>query len=228
MEILMNPLEIVLIVLGIIIIIISCIMVDRSTKPAITGGVQPFSYETDVSEEDKRKLMDKLKELLSELSEEAVVRADDILSKLSNEKIMAVHDFSEQILEKIKRNHEEVVFLYNMLNDKEKDIKATIREIDSSKKNLQDILEATAGSETGQAVNQQKNQAQELLSTADNRIEQMSIFSGDNQDYNPSTNKNSQILALYTQGKSVMDISKLLELGQGEVKLVIDLYKGKK
>lgn len=228
MEILMNPLEIVLIILGIIIIIISCIMVDRSTKPAITGGIQPFSFETDVSEDDKRKLMDKLKELLSELSEETVVRTDDILSKLSNEKIMAVHDFSEQIMEKIKRNHEEVVFLYNMLNDKEKDIKSTVREIDSSKKKLQDIFEATAGSDTGQVVNQQKSQAPELLSAADNRIEQMSIFSGENQEYNPSTNKNSQILALYNQGKSVMEISKLLEFGQGEVKLVIDLYKGKK
>jgi hypothetical protein len=35
-------------------------------------------------------------------------------------------------------------------------------------------------------------------------------------------------LALYAQGRTVVEISKLLGLGQGEVKLVIDLYKGKK
>jgi DNA-binding NarL/FixJ family response regulator len=43
-----------------------------------------------------------------------------------------------------------------------------------------------------------------------------------------NSNNNSQILALYSQGKSIMEISKLLSLGQGEVKLVIDLFKGKK
>jgi hypothetical protein len=70
-----------------------------------------------------------MNELLSEISEETVVRTDDALSKLSNEKIMAVNDFSEQILEKIKKNHEEVVFLYSMLNDKERELKAAVKEI---------------------------------------------------------------------------------------------------
>ena len=43
-----------------------------------------------------------------------------------------------------------------------------------------------------------------------------------------SSNYNTQILTLYSQGRTVMEISKLLGLGQGEVKLVIDLFKGKK
>ena len=32
-------------------------------------------------------------------------------------------------------------------------------------------------------------------------------------------------MKLYKEGNSVFDISKLLSIGQGEVKLVIDLYK---
>src|SRR5690606_18460364 len=43
-----------------------------------------------------------------------------------------------------------------------------------------------------------------------------------------SENYKKQILALSSQGMSVMEISKQLGLGQGEVKLVIDLFKGKK
>ena len=39
-----------------------------------------------------------------------------------------------------------------------------------------------------------------------------------------SNNKNDEILALHRQGKSVLEISKELSVGQGEVKLVIDLY----
>ena len=37
-------------------------------------------------------------------------------------------------------------------------------------------------------------------------------------------NRNDEIIALYKSGKSVMEISKLLGMGQGEVKLIIDLY----
>ena len=37
-------------------------------------------------------------------------------------------------------------------------------------------------------------------------------------------NRNDEIIALHKSGKSIMEISKLLGMGQGEVKLIIDLY----
>ena len=40
------------------------------------------------------------------------------------------------------------------------------------------------------------------------------------------TNHNEKILALYSQGKSYVEIAKELGLGQGEVRLVVGLYKG--
>ena len=36
---------------------------------------------------------------------------------------MEFDEFSAQLMEKINHNHEEVVFMYNMLNEKEKEIK---------------------------------------------------------------------------------------------------------
>ena len=38
---------------------------------------------------------------------------------------------------------------------------------------------------------------------------------------------NAQMLALYKQGKSILEISKMLHVGQGEVKLIVSLYGGK-
>jgi hypothetical protein len=142
----MNPLEIALIIIGIITIILSCILVDKGQKAVSIPG-KAISVENSLTSEDKQQLKDKMNELLSEVSDEVVVRTDDTLSNISNEKIMAVNEFSDQILEKINRNHEEVVFLYNMLNDKEKELKAAVKEIDSSKKKVQDIIEIkqTAG-----------------------------------------------------------------------------------
>ncbi|HCA70796.1 MAG TPA: hypothetical protein DEP17_10620, partial [Lachnospiraceae bacterium] len=45
---------------------------------------------------------------------------------------------------------------------------------------------------------------------------------------NKTANNNKKILSLYSEGRSIVEISKLLDLGQGEVKLVIDLFYGKK
>ena len=233
----MSILEIILIIVGIIVIIISCILVDKSTagqKEMIGKSIS--SLEESLTEEDKKQLMDKMKELLAEVKEEAIVETDDTLSKISNEKIMAVNEFSDQILEKINRNHEEVVFLYNMLNDKEKELKAAVKEIDTSKKKVQDILGAKTDNDKAPAARTMKSQpAPKALSqdkaSADENIERSgtvdtvqepSMVNGLN------ANNNTQILSLYSQGKSVIEISKLLGLGQGEVKLVIDLFKGKK
>ncbi len=233
----MSILEIILIIVGIIVIIISCILVDKSTavhKEMIGKSIS--SLEESLTEEDKKQLMDKMKELLAEVKEEAIVETDDTLSKISNEKIMAVHEFSDQILEKINRNHEEVVFLYNMLNDKEKELKATVKEIDNSKKKVQDILRAKTDNDKAPAAKTIKSQpAPKTLSqdkaSADDKIEQsgtLDTVQEPSMVNGLNANNNTQILSLHSQGKSVIEISKLLGLGQGEVKLVIDLFKGKK
>ena len=43
--------------------------------------------------------------------------------------------------------------------------------------------------------------------------------------FRPSTN--SEIIALYKKGISILEISKMLSIGQGEVKLVVDLYNAR-
>jgi FtsZ-interacting cell division protein ZipA len=233
----MNPLEIILIIIGIIIIIISCILVDRSDNQKEPAHGKELLTAEAITQEDRKVLLEKMKELLSEISEETVVSTDDTLSKLSNEKIIAVNDFSDQILEKIKRNHEEVVFLYNMLNDKEKELKAAVKEIDSSKKKVQDIMETKANTQVPQTAKNVKPQTAPKPASQDtlkDKIPQKAAAMQTEGTHDVpvinglSSNNNTQILALYSQGKSVIEISRLLGLGQGEVKLVIDLFKGKK
>ena len=49
---------------------------------------------------------------------------------------------------------------------------------------------------------------------------------GEMEEQPEQTNHNEKILALYSQGKSYGEIAKELGLGQGEVRLVVGLYKG--
>jgi len=228
----MNPIIITLIVLGILAIIISFFITDKNTGK--TENVDMAAVLNDnLTDESKKLIRQKVEAVLSEISDEIIVRTDDALDRLSNEKIMAVNDFSEQILEKIRRNHEEVVFLYSMLEEKEKELKAAVKEIDLSKKKMQSVYEARSmdGSDANQAdgVNAEKKGAVAALEHTDRQLADTKS-NADASGSEDSTERinNLQILELHSQGKSVLEISKMLGLGQGEVKLVIDLYKGKK
>lgn len=209
----MSPLEIILIILGIIVIIISCRMIDQNASSEHHKSNRIYSLDEQLTEEELKLIKDKMNELLADVSEEAVIKTDDFLSKISNEKIMAVSEYSEQILEKINRNHEEVVFLYNMLSEKEKELKSAMKDIVTSKKIAQDIMEDKHKEEKNKTVQEKEitTETSELFVLNDS-----------------NTNNNAQILSLHNRGKSIVEISKLLGLGQGEVKLVIDLFRGKK
>lgn len=217
----MGLLEIILIVLGIIIILISCMLVGNSQDTGRQAlRKEDLSLDKIFSEEEMKYLKDQIKDLLLKSNEEMLNHTEDSLSKLSNEKIMAVSEFSDQILEKISRNHEEVVFLYNMLNDKEKDIKDTVKEIDRVQRKVKEIQNSAVKNEV-QAPPKPKPPVKPAATPSNASIET------DTAD-NKTANNNKKILSLYSEGRSIVEISKLLDLGQGEVKLVIDLFYGKK
>ncbi len=216
----MNPIDIVLIVAGILVIIISCVLVDRSqTAQKQMLGKSIASIEETLTQEDRKQLLKQVEALLAQVQEEAILRTDHALSKLSNEKIMAVSDFSDQLLEKIRQNHEEVVFLYNMLNDKEKELKSIVSE------HLKTTAEAKPQLSEKEAVQTQAaggGQGEKAPAAVVQELQELSQTEG------MVSNNNTQILELYSRGKSIVEISRILDLGQGEVKLVIDLFKGKK
>ena len=230
----MEPIEIVLIIVGVILVVISCILVDRSQYTGSSNASSVPAGQNPVSEQEEKQIKERMRVLLDEISEETVVRTDDSLSRLSNEKIMAVNEFSDQILEKIKHNHEEVVFLYNMLNEKDKDLKSTMREIDASERRAREI--ADSGKEAARShsvddktsagsISQPDKSQRKDINPQEPKSNGVEENSGTVDAEVSGSNNNAEVLTLYSQGKSVMEIAKLLEMGQGEVKLVIDLFK---
>lgn len=200
----MDLLEIVMLIIGVAVIIISSIIVNRKPKEGDNND------DSDVQEK-LALIREQYKESLTATSDEVITNAEDYLSRLSNEKIMAVSEFSDQILDKINHNHEEVVFLYNMLNNKERELKEFAKELDNSK-------DVAKESKSSKRVNVQAQvMDNDGISSVDKDI---------NQNKSLSIN-NKEILKLYSEGLSIMDISRQLGIGQGEVKLIIDLYKDK-
>lgn len=87
-----------------------------------------------IGEDEVRKLVDKelegVKEHISDIVDEtvtyAIEKTERSMERLSNEKIMAVNEYSDTVLEEINKNHKEVLFLYDMLNDKHENLKTTV------------------------------------------------------------------------------------------------------
>lgn len=135
-----------------------------------------------------------LDEILSEYSID-----EDI--KLVNDKILELNEYAEFIKSEIEKKHKELLFLYQMVAEKEKSIspkeELTYKEIEKK--------EITKLDET---IN--KN-----LENEDNKeIEEKEVY-----------NINIKIIELSNKGYGITEIAQILNIGQGEVKLVLDLYK---
>lgn len=203
----MNAYEIILIILGVICIVVSSIVIDKSNKSSEKNIDNNLDNFKNMADNEIIRLKNRLDEILAEASENTIITTENYLDKLSNEKITALSEYSDEVLEKINRNHEEVVFLYQMLNDKEEQLKNAISEFNS---NSQRIYESKYVSDMDKEASEKK--------------EQITISDQDSEgDIN---NHNNLILEEYKKGKSIIEISKSLGIGQGEVKLVVDLYKG--
>ena len=230
------------------------------------------------AEIDSEQIDEKIREAVKKTEEEILNKADEKFSQISNDKIMGFNEYSNEIFDKIEKNHEETVFLYNMLTEKEKEIQNLIHSVDTTNADLRDEIAKAYQkvkkqlSDVDSALKQMEVEnvkddtikslkAEEITTLSENGKENIfendevsmsekntvldeeeakaiaeitneayishtqddNIFEENNKSEN-KLNSNSEIIALYKKGRNVLEISKMLSIGQGEVKLVIDLY----
>ena len=192
-------------------------------------------------EEEMNNVRSKMQDKMEETSEDAIEKAERALERLTNEKIMAVNEYSDTVLQEIHKNHEEVMFLYDMLNSKHANIKDTVSKMDKAVKASENktaenktaenkatadknAVDKTAADKTAGTMAEEKiadTSQTESLIQPENSPE--IGFMG--ETVQEGQNNNEKILEMHRQGKSTVAIAKELGLGVGEVKLVIDLYK---
>lgn len=137
----MLTLQIFLIVIGIAVIVVSYFISDRAAEERLKQKAEEIVLGSDSKDILLRQTKEAVGEILENLSDDVAVRAERELEKMSNEKIMAVHEYSETILSEINKNHNEVMFLYSMLDDKDKEIKQTVRAVHDSLKSVKRVEE---------------------------------------------------------------------------------------
>lgn len=136
----MSATEIILIVIGVAVFLLGYLMPAR--KKDIDEEVQL------ISEDEVRKLIagevEHVKERISDIVDETVnysiEKAERAMERVTNEKIMAINEYSDTVLEEINKNHKEVVFLYDMLNDKHDNLMSAINEATMAADNIKQTV----------------------------------------------------------------------------------------
>lgn len=154
----MSVLEIVLIIMGIIIFIGSFLIPERKKRPEQEAAVDEKEIH-DLVDKEVEEARGKINDIVDETITYAMEKTERSMDRLTNEKMMAVNEYSDTVLSEINKNHQEVVFLYDMLNDKHENLKNTVTEVEKTAKEVRQTVkdaeltakELTPGPEKQQA-----------------------------------------------------------------------------
>ena len=248
----MTTIEIILLLVGCVFMIGSFFISEKLSSSELNKIAE-------LSEDELKKIIERevnnagtqMDDVIEQKIEEAGEQAERAMEKESNEQIMQIHEYSETVMESMKKTHDEIMFLYSMLNDKHTEMTSMtgdLQRLAADIRNLQENLSAKAGTSirkpvaeshiVQQPVMKQNAVVKPMTETIDvqpepevqvNRFQE--IQEPEQKTEKPETAdaqgmSNDMILKLYEQGLSKVEIAKQLGRGLGEVNLVIELYKG--
>ena len=123
---------------GAILIIISFFLVEKKNKDLIE--LTPEEKKEKI-EEILAEFKPQAQQTMEEMSSACIEDTKEELERLTNEKILAINEFGEQLLTKIESSHEEVVFLYDMMMKKEEEMKSTLNRMEVLRKENQTFID---------------------------------------------------------------------------------------
>ena len=223
--------EIILVIVGVIFIIASFFVQEKLTGKDVQAIADMSEKELNVIvEKELKDANGKIEGAIAETFDDSMDIAKRGLEKVTNEKIMAIDEYSNTVLESMNKTHNEVLFLYSMLNDKH----AELTELASRLQKFSDEVKntETEALENLSAVANELEQKTTVMPRVEESLpepeyeEQVEPQQEMPVEENDDANHNGKILALCRQGMSDVEIARTLGLGLGEVRLVIGLYKG--
>lgn len=262
----MTALEILMLIIGIICFVFSFILTNDDSEPV---SRKKGSYKPEITKEQEEFIEEQVDSIVTNKLAELEESTEAALDKISNTKILEMNEYVESVLAGIDKNHNETVFMYDMLNDKSKEIKEVLKDIQSVRteiiasgtqteeqtKHLEQLIKESekAVKEMDVAIRAAYKTKAAIEAAAEETVQQIpdnvitpQVFeqkssmsnNSNNKQYEPeqpymakvepetilASNCNEEILAMHAEGKSNLEIAKKLNLGMGEVKLVIDLF----
>lgn len=234
----MSTLEICLLVVGIVLMIASFFITEKLSSSELKKL-------SDLSTEEMQKILErnlndaqaKVDNMVDQVIDHSIEKSMEIveraLDKETNEKMRVLTEYSDTVLESINKTHNEVMFLYSMLNDKHSELTkyaGNLAQLAIHLEELEQNVERTL-SESDEIIQkaQEARQIQQVSATLTESVAEEAVL--ESEEAEPETqeeeqvNHNQLILEKYKDGKSAIEIARELGLGVGEVRLVIGLFR---
>lgn len=272
----MTAIEVTLLLIGVVFILGSFFIIEKLSPSEL-------SRVAELSEDELRMVMDRELEItgakISDMADQAVdLSMSQIQRKMekdTNEKIMAISEYSAAVMEKLQKFNNEVTFLYSMLGDKHTELNESMAQLNDlilacrtvqtppvsvqaqpsivqpqpaivqptivqpAAAQLQPtaarvqptvqqqeppavLLKDGGGKESGKVSDEQPDEVKQTETVT----VQEEPETAEDMNEADSANVREIILERYRGGENLKDVARDLGLGYGEVKLIVELYKG--
>ena len=200
----------------------------------------------ELSEEELKRIIDRglknaetrIEDAIDEQVDQSSEKVDRSLEKVTNDKIMAISEYSDTVIESMNKTHNEIMFLYSMLNDKHTELTgmaADLQRLAADVRSLEEKATLTApqaAPERAAAVSAASAVTLVPVEKADTTGRETAAAPAEQKEEMPETEETKQeglhaeILKLKKLGMTEVQIAKKLGIGIGEVRLVNGLYRG--
>ena len=200
----------------------------------------------ELSEEELKRIIDRglknaetrIEDAIDEQVDQSSEKVDRSLEKVTNDKIMAISEYSDTVIESMNKTHNEIMFLYSMLNDKHTELTgmaADLQRLAADVRSLEEKAPLTApqaAPERAATVSAASAVTLVPVEKADTTGRETAAAPAEQKEEMPETEETKQeglhaeILKLKNLGMTEVQIAKKLGIGIGEVRLVNGLYRG--
>lgn len=146
----------------------------------------------------------KIDDSINKRIESSLSKFDEKTDNETNEKIRQISEYSDSVIESMNKSHDEIMFLYDMLNDKQEKAEKMVSELKSAESSFRNII-----------YEAEEDEPEKTLDNSD-KVK---------SDENENDDLKSMIVRLKSQGFSDLEIAKKTGYGIGEVRLVLGLYQ---
>ena len=228
----MTGLQIAMIMIGIVCLIGSFFVSEKLSKADLEEMKKMSDEEIkDIIDSKMQEAASQIDERLQEKVDLATAQMERSGEKETNEKIMAISEYSDTVLSSMNKSHDEIVFLYDMLNEKQERVTELMKELtlmQSAVAQMEETLDekllktGVSMEEEAEVLQQENPDTIEQKQTLEEAFRTQVSSNDAGLDEEPQ--QNEQILSLYREGMSEVDIAKQLGRGLGEIKLVLGLF----
>lgn len=217
----MTALVVTLIIIGFAFVIVSFFVEEKLSKKDVDRIISLSDNELKIIVEKQLSgAGDQIEDVIADSIEASMEITKRAMEKETNEKIMAINEFSGTVMDSMNKTHNEILFLYSMLNDKHTELTQLAKQM-------------------GQFFEQVKNRESEVLENLqvaareiEAKVHEPELLPGEEKPAGDESlaeeegSRKEMILSRYKEGMLPVEIAKELGMGFGEVMLVIGLYKG--